>query len=53
LGMYIHDLSNGILHTPEFQTMQLVDQNNESALEFLSSRCPVLFDETCGCRFKG
>ncbi len=51
--MYSQDLSNGILQAPKFQTFQLVDQKNKSALEFLSFRCPTLFGETCGCRIKG
>ena len=53
LEIYFQDLSKGIIQAPKFQTYQLVDQNNKFALKFLSSRCPTLFDETCGSKFKG
>ena len=48
----------GSFDQPDLQLLhdyifQLVDQENKSALKFLSFRCPTLFDETCGSKFKG
>ena len=37
---------------PKFCIFQLLDGKNKFALKFLSSRCPTLFGETCGSRFK-
>ena len=48
LEIYFQNLSNGILQASKIQTFQLVGQKNKFALEFLSSRCPTLFGETCG-----
>jgi hypothetical protein len=53
LESYSQDLSNDISQARKFQTYQLVDQKSKYAFKFLSSRCPTLFDETCGSKFKG
>ena len=50
--VYTKDLSNNKLQAPRFQTFEFVDLKNKYALQFLSSRCPTLFDEACGSKFK-
>ena len=42
LEKYYQNLSKSILQAPKFQEFKI-----------LSSRCPTLFDETCGSKFKG
>ena len=53
LMISVRRFSNGILQAHKFQAFLLVEPKNKFALKFLSFRCPTLFGETRGSRFKG